>query len=53
MFDEIKKMEYKELGYFTAVLGPDYLSALMLAEFSNGGKNLNNISHDTAISLIN
>ena len=53
MFDEIKKMEFTELGYFTAVLGPDYLSATMLAEFGNGGKNLNNISHDTAISLIN
>jgi ribonuclease H2 subunit A len=46
-------MEFTELGYFTAVLGPDYLSATMLAEFNNGGRNLNNISHDTAISLIN
>jgi hypothetical protein len=25
----------------------------MLADFSKGGKNLNNISHDTAIDLIN
>lgn len=31
----------------------DYLSNKMLAENSNGGKNLNNISHDTAIDLIN
>ena len=53
LFIEIKKMEYTELGFFTAVLQADYLSNTMLAEFGNGGKNLNNISHDTAIQLIN
>ena len=53
MFVEIKKEQYKRLGYFTAVLMADYLSNTMLAENKNGGKNLNNISHDTAIDLIN
>jgi dynein heavy chain len=46
-------MEFTELGYFTTVLSAEYLSNTMLAEFKNGGKNLNNISHDTAIDLIN
>lgn len=46
-------MEYSQLGYFVTVLQADYLSNMMLAEFSAGGKNLNNISHDTAIDLIN
>ncbi len=46
-------MEFTELGYFTTVLHAEYLSNTMLAENHNGGKNLNNISHDTAIDLIN
>jgi ribonuclease H2 subunit A len=46
-------MEFSELGFFTTVLHAEYLSNTMLAEFNNGGKNLNNISHDTAIDLIN
>ena len=46
-------MEFTELGYFTTVLHADYLSNTMLAENHNGGKNLNTISHDTAIDLIN
>lgn len=53
MFDDIKKIEFSELGYFTAILMPDYLSNMMLAETKSGGKNLNQISHDTAIDLIN
>ena len=53
MFEEIKKCEYTRLGYFVSVLHADYLSNLMLAENKSGGKNLNNISHDTAIDLIN
>ena len=53
MFDEIKNMEFTELGFFTTVLSAEYLSNTMLAEFKSGGKNLNNISHDTAIDLIN
>lgn len=46
-------MQYKRLGYFTTVLQADYLSNMMLAEQRAGGKNLNTISHDTAIDLIN
>ena len=53
MFDEIKNMEFTELGFFTTVLSAEYLSNTMLAELKSGGKNLNNISHDTAIDLIN
>lgn len=53
MFEEIKRIEFTELGYFTTVLMPDYLSNTMLAETKRGGKNLNAISHDTAIDLIN
>jgi ribonuclease H2 subunit A len=53
MFEQIKGMEYRELGWFVTVLPADYLSNTMLAEFGNGGKNLNKISHDTAIDLIN
>ncbi len=53
MFDEIKKIEFKQLGFFTTVLHAELLSNLMLAEIGKGGKNLNKISHDTAIDLIN
>lgn len=53
LFEEIKKMEYSELGYFTDVIMPDFLSNTMLADLRNGGRNLNNISHDSAIMLIN
>ena len=52
MFEDIKKMEFTSLGYFTAVLHSEYLSNTMLADYHNGGKNLNKISHDTAIELI-
>lgn len=53
MFEVIKSMEFKELGYFTSVLQADYLSNTMLAEYDKGGRNLNFISHETAIGLIN
>ncbi|CDW83182.1 ribonuclease h2 subunit a [Stylonychia lemnae] len=53
MFDQIKSCQYTELGYFTTVLNADLLSNLMLAESKSGGKNLNTISHNTAIDLIN
>lgn len=45
-------MNYKKLGYLVTVLQADYLSNTMLAEQQRGGKNLNKISHDTAIDLI-
>lgn len=53
MFDQIKSHEFEDLGYFTTILHADYLSNKMLAEMKSGGKNLNTISHDTAIDLIN
>ena len=36
-----------------SVLSADYLSNTMLGDPKKGGKNLNKISHDTAIDLIN
>ena len=53
MFDHMNANEFKELGFFTTVLQADYLSNTMKAENGRGGKNLNKISHDTAIDLIN
>jgi len=53
MFEQIKECEYDRLGFFTSILHADYLSNTMLAEKKSGGKNLNTISHDTAIDLIN
>lgn len=52
LFADIKAMEFTELGYFVSVLHSEYLSNTMLADHTNGGKNLNKISHDTAIELI-
>lgn len=51
MFDQIKEMEYHELGYFTTIIDPESLSNDMLSQGSNF-RNLNTISHDTAIALI-
>lgn len=53
MFESMKENQYLKLGFFTEVLQADYLSNTMLAEQKRGGKNLNTISHDTAIMLIN
>jgi ribonuclease H2 subunit A len=53
MFDIMNKNEFRELGFFTSVLHAEYLSNTMKAENGRGGKNLNKISHDTAIDLIN
>jgi ribonuclease H2 subunit A len=46
------KLEFKEMGFFTTVLDAEYLSNTMKADNGKGGKNLNKISHDTAIDLI-
>lgn len=53
LFADINSINHTELGYFVSILHSEYLSNTMLAEFDNGGKNLNKISHDTAIDLIN
>lgn len=53
MFAKIKENEFKKLGFFTDVLMADYLSNSMLAEHKRGGKNLNTLSYDSAIGLIN
>lgn len=44
-------MEFSELGFFTTVISPESLSNDMLSIGSNS-RNLNKISHQTAIDLI-
>ena len=41
-----------EIGFFADVLDADFLSCTMLADWDKGGRNLNKISHDSAIGLI-
>ena len=53
LFHEMKLIQYDQLGFFTDVLNADLLSHKMLAEQRSGGKNLNVLSHDSAIALIN
>lgn len=48
----INETRYKDIGYFVSVLSAEYLSNSMLADWDKGGKNLNKVSHDTAIDLI-
>ena len=52
IYAKIKVAEYKDLGFFVTVLDAQYLSATMMADSNRGGKNLNVISHETAINLI-
>lgn len=48
----INETQFDEIGYFVTVLDAEYLSNTMLGDYDKGGKNLNKISHDTAIALI-
>jgi ribonuclease H2 subunit A len=52
IFEKIKETQFKDIGFFTKILSADYLSNKMLADWDKGGKNLNKISHDSAIELI-
>lgn len=52
IFEKINQTHYDEIGYFVTSLSAEYLSNKMLADYDKGGKNLNKISHDTAINLI-
>ena len=52
IFKKINETHYNEIGYFVTSLSAEYLSNTMLADNDKGGKNLNKISHDTAIDLI-
>lgn len=51
MLSEMQKIEFSELGFFSDVIMPDYLSSMML-NTSTEGRNLNEISHTSAINLI-
>ena len=48
----MQQTQFKDIGFFATVLSAEYLSNTMLAEDNYGGKNLNKISHDSAINLI-
>ena len=52
IFAHMNEMKFKNIGFFASVLSAEYLSNTMLADWDKGGKNLNKISHDTAIGLI-
>lgn len=52
IFEKIKETQFQDIGFFATVLTAEYISNSMQAENGNGGKNLNKISHDTAIDLI-
>ena len=52
IFEHMNKMKFHNIGFFASVLSAEYLSNSMLADWDKGGKNLNKISHDTAINLI-
>ena len=52
MFKKIKEMDGVELGWFVTVLDAQFLSNSMLSIKGNENLNLNNISHKTAINLI-
>jgi ribonuclease H2 subunit A len=52
IFKLINETRYKDIGYFVSVLSAEFLSNSMLADWDKGGRNLNKLSHDTAIDLI-
>mmetsp|Transcript_15984 Transcript_15984/g.11259 ORF Transcript_15984/g.11259 Transcript_15984/m.11259 type:complete len:135 (+) Transcript_15984:54-458(+) len=52
IYNQMQENRYKQLGYISDDLTPEYLSSTMLAEYDGGGANLNKISHDSAIGLI-
>ena len=48
----MKEAQYTDIGFFADVLSAQMLSRTMLADWDKGGRNLNKISHDSAIGLI-
>ena len=48
----MNETKFDDIGFFAASLSAEYLSNTMLGDWDKGGKNLNKISHDTAIELI-
>ena len=48
----MKEAQYIDIGFFADVLSAQMLSQTMLADWDKGGRNLNKISHDSAIGLI-
>ena len=52
MFELMEKARFEEIGYFSDILDAQMLSRTMLADWDKGGRNLNKISHDSAIGLI-
>lgn len=52
IFKRMKEAHHKEIGFFADVIDATTLSQNMLADWDKGGRNLNKISHDSAIMLI-
>lgn len=48
----MKEEQFESIGFFPDVLSAQMLSHTMLADWDKGGRNLNKISHDSAIGLI-
>jgi hypothetical protein len=48
----MKQYKFEKIGFFSDVLSAEFLSNTMIADWDKGGRNLNKISHDSAINLI-
>ena len=48
----MKEEQFETIGFFPDILSAQMLSHTMLADWDKGGRNLNKISHDSAIGLI-
>lgn len=52
MFEEIKDMDKKELGWDVGVGLPEHISNVQLAEMHAGGQNLNTLSYELAFTML-
>jgi hypothetical protein len=52
IFERMNEARCVDIGFFADVLTAQMLSYTMLADWDKGGRNLNKISHDSAIGLI-
>ena len=52
MFEEIKDMDKKELGWDVGVGQPEHISNVQMAEMHAGGQNLNTLSYELAFTML-
>ena len=52
MYEQMRSMDKKRLGYITRILMPEEISNDQLAEFHSGGKNLNTLSYEAAFGVL-